>query len=149
MNLQKKGDIIDLLIFINLVLASVSLVAFESSNESIILLISFGYIGVEKKELITPVGAVAFISLASTSGMFSAIFSLLGKICIEIFRHSSRITYHVTRFSIELWNLYGPDCIEKKILGITTFPCNDPQKACKVARNGADFRKRRFLLLSP
>ena len=42
-------------------------------NESIILFISFGYVGVKKKELIMPVGAVAFVSM-STSGMVSAIF---------------------------------------------------------------------------
>ena len=74
-NLQRKGDITDLLIFINLVLASVYLVAFESLNESIILFISFGYVGVKKKELIAPVGAVAFVSVP-TLGIVSAIFSL-------------------------------------------------------------------------
>ena len=57
----------------NLVSASVYLIAFESLNESIILFISFGYVGVKKKELITPVGAVAFVSV-STLGMISAIF---------------------------------------------------------------------------
>ena len=57
----------------NLVLVSVHLVAFGSLNESIILFISFGYVGVKKKELIMPVSAVAFVSM-STLGMVSAIF---------------------------------------------------------------------------
>ena len=73
-NLQRKDDIIDLLIFINLVSASVYLVAFNFLNELIILFISFEYVGVKKKELITPAGAVAFISFVPTSGMVLAIF---------------------------------------------------------------------------
>ena len=96
-NLQRNGDIIDLVIFINLVSASVYLTAFESLNESIMLLISQGYFGVTKKELITPVGAVAFISSASTWGKGSRLFfPYVGKVCIEIFRNSSRISQHVT-----------------------------------------------------
>ena len=41
---QRKGDIIELLIFINLVLASVYLVAFESLNKLIISFFLFIYI---------------------------------------------------------------------------------------------------------
>ena len=79
------------------------LAAFESLNESMILLILFGYLEVKKKELITPVGAIVFTSFVSTLGMVSAIFfRYVGKVCIEIFRNSSRITYHVTCFSVEL-----------------------------------------------
>ena len=82
-NLQRKGDITDLLIFINLVSASVYLVAFESLNKSIILFILFGYVGVKKKESITPVDAVVFVSV-STSGMVSAIFfSMLAKYALR------------------------------------------------------------------
>ena len=102
-NIQRKGDIVDLLIFVNLVSASVHLVASESLNESMVLFISFGYVGV-KEELITPVGSVAFVSV-STSGMVSAIFPYVGKVCIEIFRNSSRISYHVTCFGVELVNV--------------------------------------------
>ena len=40
------------------------------------MLILFGYVGVEKKELIIPVSAVVFVLFISTLGMVSAMFSL-------------------------------------------------------------------------
>ena len=77
MNLQRKGDTVDLLMLINLILPFIYLGAFESLNESItILLISFRYVGVKKKALITPAGAVVLISFVSTLESIFAFFSL-------------------------------------------------------------------------
>ena len=77
--------------------------ALQFLNELIILLISFGCFEVKKKELITLVGAVVFISLVSTGRMVSVFFSYVGKECIEIFKNRSyRISYQVTYFGVKL-----------------------------------------------